>query len=131
MEEPQGILKLSNELLKEILDHLSRDFERSIRVDHRASLSIESIRKASPPEPPSPDRRSDVDRFREVCKRFADVGAAHKFSRVVVRFSTPAFQRLDRLSSVPHLARHAKSFTYIIRSFYVEGGTALPTVLQT
>ncbi|WEW59226.1 hypothetical protein PRK78_004695 [Emydomyces testavorans] len=85
MEEPRGIMRLSNELLKEILDHLARDPEKCISVDHRASLSIESFKKPSPPEPPSFDLRSDVDRFREVCRRFADVGAAHKFNRVVIK----------------------------------------------
>ncbi|QVM10191.1 hypothetical protein D8B26_004853 [Coccidioides posadasii str. Silveira] len=130
-DEPRGILRLSNELLKEILDHLSRDPDRCISVDHRASLSIESFKKPGPPEPPSLDVRSDIDRFREVCRRFADVGAAHKFNRVVVRFSTSAFQRLDKLSSAPHLARHAKSFTYIIRSFYVEGRDNIPQLLLT
>jgi hypothetical protein len=129
--KPRGILGLSNELLKEILDHLARDPEKSIDVDHRAYLSIESFKRPSPPEPPAlfldsenkwrEDHRSDVDRFREVCHRFADVAAAHKFSRVVVRFSAAAFQRLDLLSARTHLARHARSFTYIIRSFYDEG----------
>lgn len=131
MAEPRGILGLSNEILLEILDHLTRDPEKHITVDNRAYLSIESFRRPSPPEPPSLDARSDIDRFREVCKRFADVGAAHKFNRVVVRFSTPAFQRLDKLSSIPALARHAKSFTYIIRSFYVEGRDNISQLLST
>ncbi|EFE41011.1 F-box domain protein [Trichophyton verrucosum HKI 0517] len=139
--EPKGILRLSNELLKEILDHLTRDPERCTSVDHRAYLFFESVRRPSQPDPPRlwlegkngyhEDLRSDVDRFREVCKRFSEVGAAHKFSRVVVRFSEPAFKKLDQLSSIPHLARHARTFTHIIRSFYVEGRDNIPQLLST
>ncbi|ODH46961.1 hypothetical protein GX48_06950 [Paracoccidioides brasiliensis] len=130
MDVPRGILGLSNELFKEILDHLARDSEKCINVDRRAYLSIESFKRPSPPAPIPliydskngfrEDHRTDIDRFREVCKRFADIGASHKFSRVVVRFSESAFQKLDMLSGSPHLARHCRSFTYIIRSFYVE-----------
>ncbi|EEQ29857.1 F-box domain-containing protein [Microsporum canis CBS 113480] len=120
--EPQGILRLSNELLKEILDHLTRDPEKCTSVDHRAYLSFESVRRPSQPDPPRlwlegkngyhEDLRSDVDRFREVCKRFSEVGAAHKFSRVVVRFSEPAFKKLDQLSrrdNIPQLLSTADS----------------------
>lgn len=129
--EPRGIMRLSNELLKEILDHLARDPDKCVSVDNRAYLSIESFRRPSPPEPPvmffdgkngwREDHRSDLDRFREVCKRFADIGAAHKFNQVVVRFSAPSFKRLDMLSARPYLARHVKTFTYIVRSFYDPG----------
>ena len=128
MEEPRGIMRLSNELFMIILDFLAQDLEKCITVDSRAHLSIESFGRLILPEPPqlwidakTEDLRSDIDRFREVCKRFAEIGAAHKFSRVVVRFSEPAFRRLDLLSGIPRLAQHAKTFTYIIRSFYVEG----------
>jgi len=136
MEGPRGILRLSNELLKDILYHLARDPEKCVSVDHRWYLSIESFKRPGPPDPPplstvvkngvvQEDLRTDVDRFREVCKRFAELGAAHKFSRVVVRFSIDAFKKLDMLSNHPRLARHTRSFTYIIRSFYVEGDKAL------
>ncbi|PGH11359.1 hypothetical protein AJ80_07150 [Polytolypa hystricis UAMH7299] len=131
MDEPRGILHLSNELIKDILDHLARDPEKAVSVDRRAYLSIESFKRPGPPDPPplfvvgvngmQEDLRTDIDRFREVCKRFAELGAAHKFSRVVVRFSESAFQKLDLLSSNPHLTRHVRTCTYIIRSFYVEG----------
>ncbi|KAL1961083.1 hypothetical protein VTO42DRAFT_4971 [Malbranchea cinnamomea] len=140
-EEPRGIMRLSNELLKEILDHLARDPEKCVSVDNRASLSIESFSRPSAPDPPAlirdgkngfrEDHRSDLDRFREVCRRFADVGAAHKFSRVVVRFSVPAFHKLDKLSGCPHLARHVKSFTYIIRSFYDEERANIQQLFST
>ncbi|KAK2738448.1 hypothetical protein FQN57_007039 [Myotisia sp. PD_48] len=143
-EEPSGILRLSNELLKEILDHLARDPEKFTSVDNRAYLSIESFKRPSPPDPPRiwfdgkngfrEDPRSDIDRFREVCKRFSEIGAAHKFSRVIVRFSEPGFKRLDKLSSFPQLAKHTRTFTYIIRSFYVEdavGRDDLPQLFRT
>lgn len=129
-QEQHGILRLSSELLMEILDHLVRDPEKSLGVDNRAYLSIESFRRPSPPEPAvlfldgknvlREDHRSDLDRFREVCHRFANIGATRKFSRVVVRFSAPAFQRLDLIAN-SDLAEHVKTFTYIIRSFYDEG----------
>ncbi|KAK2752595.1 hypothetical protein FQN55_006708 [Onygenales sp. PD_40] len=141
MDEPRGILSLSNELLKDILDHLGRDPEKYVSVDRRAYLSIESFKRPSPPEPPplifdgknglQEDYRTDIDRFREVCKRFADLGAANKFSRVVVRFSESAFRKLDMLSSSPHLARHTRNFTYIIRSFYVEDRDKLNELFLT
>lgn len=137
-QEPASILRLSNELLKEILDLLAQDPEKSVSVDNRAYLSIESFRRPTLPDPPAlfldgengfhEDFRSDIDRFREVCRRFADVGTAHKFSRVVVRFSASAFQKLDLLSSRPYLARHVRSFTYIIRSFYDEGVYIFPAL---
>ncbi|EEH07088.1 F-box domain-containing protein [Histoplasma capsulatum G186AR] len=121
MDGPRGILSLSNELLREILDHLAQDPEKCVSVDRRAYLSIESFKRPNPPEPIpliydakngfQEDYRTDVDRFREVCKRFADLGASYKFSRVVVRFSESAFRKLDMLSNSPHLARHPRNFT--------------------
>ncbi|EGC41173.1 F-box domain-containing protein [Histoplasma capsulatum var. duboisii H88] len=141
MDGPRGILSLSNELLREILDHLAQDPEKCVSVDRRAYLSIESFKRPNPPEPIpliydakngfQEDYRTDVDRFREVCKRFADLGASYKFSRVVVRFSESAFRKLDMLSNSPHLARHPRNFTYIIRSFYVEDRDKLSELFLT
>lgn len=131
MEQPHGILRLSNELLKDVLDYLDPQPEKFVNVDRRAYLSVESFKRPTPPYPllekeevkkdGQEDLRTDVDRFREVCKRFSELGAPHKFGRVVVRFSPTGFQRLDNLSSLSRLAKHTRSFTYIVRSFYVEG----------
>lgn len=127
MEEQHSILRLSNELLKEILDYLVSDPDRVVRIDDRDSLSTDSFRRP-PPEPPSSqtpqDPCTDIDHFRLVCKRFAEVSVASKFSRIVARFSTAAFNRLEELASCPHIAKHARTFTFIIRSFHVDGRLA-------
>lgn len=133
MCEPRGIMRLSNELLKEILDYLVEDPEKYLSIDSRAYLSMESFKFPSLPavsglpgnshmhEGFRDDLRTDIDCFREVCKRFAEVGEAHKFNKIVVRFSEHGFERLNLLSSNKRLARNARKFTYIIRSFYTEG----------
>ena len=131
MEQPHGILRLSNELLKDVLDYLDPQPEKFVSVDRRAYLSVESFKRPVPPYPllekeevkkdGQEDLRTDVDRFREVCKRFSELGAPHKFGRVVIRFSPAGFQRLDKLSSQSRLAKHTRSFTFIVRSFYVAG----------
>jgi hypothetical protein len=118
MHQPVGIQTLSNELLQEILNHIDVDPDRAIPVDRRAYLSVESFRLPSPPIPP---RAQDIASFRLVCRRFADLGAPHQFTRIATRFSKAGLQRLEKIASQPHLARHTKKFSYLIPCFYVEG----------
>ncbi|KAF2231168.1 hypothetical protein EV356DRAFT_490707 [Viridothelium virens] len=118
MAAPRGIQKLSNELLREILDHIEADPEKLVSLDRRAYLSQESFR---PPPPPQPDQAQDVGHFRLTCKRFSELGAVHQFARVTTRFSRKGLRRLDNIASQPHLARHVKKFSYMVPYFYVEG----------
>ena len=85
-----GFEKLSNELLKEILDHIDSNPEHCISIDRRAYLSVESFR---PPSPPLPLRAQDIANFRLVCRRFAESGIPYQFTRVATRFSVDGFKR--------------------------------------
>ena len=113
-----SIQKLSNELLKDVLDHIEADPDRAIPIDRRAYLSVESFR---PPSPPLPPQAQTIGNFRLTCRRFADLGTAHQFTRIATRFSKAGFQRLDNIASRPNLAKHTKKFSYLIPFFYVQG----------
>ncbi|KAF2741981.1 hypothetical protein M011DRAFT_462830 [Sporormia fimetaria CBS 119925] len=113
-----GILDLSNELLREILDHIEADPEKLIGVDRRAYLSQESFK---PPPPPDRDQAHHIANFRLTCKRFSDLGALHQFSRVTTRFSRKGLKRLENIARQEHLAKHVKKFSYMVPFFYVEG----------
>ncbi|KAI9713703.1 MAG: hypothetical protein M1828_001392 [Chrysothrix sp. TS-e1954] len=113
-----GILKLSNELLRDILDQIEADPDKLVSLDRRAYLSQESFR---PPPPPSRDQAQDIGSFRLVCRRFANLGAIHQFARVTTRFSRGGFQRLEGIAGSPHIARHVKKFSYMVPYFYVQG----------
>jgi hypothetical protein len=117
-EEPHGIHKLSTELLRDILDHVEADPERFVQIDRRAYLSVESFK---PPSPAVPSQAQDVGNFRLVCRKFAELGIPHQFTRIATRFSRAGFKRLDDISRSPHLAKHTKKFSYMIPFFYVEG----------
>ena len=119
MPKTSSILKLSNELLRDILDQIEVDPDRSVSIDRRAYLSVESFRL---PSPPLPSRAQDIGNFRLVCRRFAELGIPHQFTRIATRFSCAGFQRLDNICSHSHLAKHTKKFSYLIPFFYVEGG---------
>jgi hypothetical protein len=108
---------LSNDLLRDILDYIEADPDRSVSIDRRAYLSVESFR----PPPPSPLMVQDIGNFRLTCRRFADLGIPHQFTRIATRFSIAGLQRLEKISSRPHLARHTKKFSYLIPDFYKEG----------
>ena len=117
-EDRVGILSLSNELLREILDHIEDDPDKSVSVDTRSYLSQESFR---PPPTPPPDQAQTISRFRLVCRKFSEVAAVHQFARVTTRFSRKGFERLDNIASQPHLCQHVKKFSYMVPYFYVEG----------
>ncbi|MCJ1319152.1 hypothetical protein MMC15_004485 [Xylographa vitiligo] len=118
MPRKASIQKLSNELLKDILDHIEADPERSVSIDRRAYLSVESFRL---PSPPRPSQAQDIGNFRLACRRFADLGIPHQFTRIATRFSRAGLQRLEKIASRPNLAKHTKRFSYLIPFFYVEG----------
>jgi hypothetical protein len=118
-----GILNLSNELLREILDYIESDSEKLVGLDRRAYLSQESFR---PPPPPDRDQAQDIAAFRLSCKRFADLGAIHQFSRVTTRFSSKGLCRLENIAGQEHLAKHVRKFSYMVPFFYVEGPDPYP-----
>lgn len=116
--EVTGIESLSNELLREILDHIEVDPEKSIDIHRRAYLSVESFK---PPPLPSPGQAEAIGNFRRVCKRFSDLGIPYQYTRLATRFSTAGFERLRCIAEQPHLARAVKKFTYLVPLFYVDG----------
>lgn len=109
---------LSNELLKDILDILDADPDRSINIDRRAYLSVESFRL---PSPPVPSRAHDIGNFRLTCRRFGEIGIPYQFTKVATRFSRHGLDRLDKICSQSHLAKHTRKFSYLVPYFYVEG----------
>lgn len=118
MASGTGMARLSNELLREILDHIEADPEKLVGLDRRSYLSQESFKA---PPPPVLDQAQTVGKFRLVCKRFSELGAVHQFARVTTRFSRKGLKRLENIASQPHLAKHVKKFSYMVPYFYVEG----------
>lgn len=115
---PANIQELSNELLKDILDHVESDPERSVSIDRRAYLSVESFR---PPSPPPPSRAQDIGNFRLVCRRFAELAVPYQFTKIATRFSRSGFRRLDHICSKGYLAKYTRKFSYLVPCFYGEG----------
>ena len=109
---------LSNELIKDILDHIDSDPDWSVNIDRRAYLSVESFRL---PSPPLPSRAQDIGNFRLVCCRFAVLGAPYQWTRVATRLCPAGLRRLDKICGSRHLAKHTKKFSYLVPFFYVEG----------
>jgi hypothetical protein len=122
MQNQASILKLSSELLRDILDFIEADPDRVVSIDRRAYLSVESFR---PPSPPPPPRAQDIGNFRLTCRRFAELGVPHQFTRIATRFSHRGLERLEKICCSPYLARHTKKFSYLIPHFYVEGNIPL------
>ncbi|KAL8826066.1 MAG: hypothetical protein Q9170_007550 [Blastenia crenularia] len=118
MPSNPNLQTLSNELLKDVLDFIDADPDRSINIDRRAYLSVESFRL---PSPPVPSRAHDVGNFRLTCRRFAEIGIPYQFSKVATRFSHHGLERLDKICSQRHLAKHTRKFSYLVPYFYVEG----------
>ena len=109
------IESLSNDILKDILDHFESDSHKAVSIDRRSHLSVESFRA---PSPQSTSQVVDIGHFRLTCKRFSELGAAYQYARVSLRFSTAGFRRLDKISNVPNLAKHTKKFSYLVPPFY-------------
>ncbi|KAK1051305.1 hypothetical protein LTR74_016848 [Friedmanniomyces endolithicus] len=110
------IQRLSNELLRAILDQLVPDPERTVPIDRRQFLSVESFVK--PLLDSGRGAVKDVGAFRSTCRRFADVGAPLLYTRVAARFSKNGLKKLEQLTEWPHLARHVKKFSYLVPYFY-------------
>lgn len=118
MSSTPNLPNLSNELLKDILDFIDADQDRSINIDRRAYLSVESFRL---PSPPVPSRAHDIGNFRLTCRRFAETGIPYQFAKVATRFSHHGLERLDKICSQRHLAEHTRKFSYLVPYFYIQG----------
>ncbi|KAK5110920.1 hypothetical protein LTR62_005458 [Meristemomyces frigidus] len=109
------VLRMSSELLRLILDQIEPDPDKTVPIDRRQFLSVESFDR-----PLDSTRGSirDIGNFRCCCKLFADVGAPLLFTRVTARFSERGLAKLEQLASWPHLARLVKKFSYLLPYFY-------------
>lgn len=117
MKQPP-IQGLSNELLRLILDYIEPDPEKTVPIDRRQFLSVESFDR---PLPSSRGSIKDIGRFRCACRRFADIGEPLLSTRVAARFSRQGLEKLRTLAQWPHLSRHVKKFSYLVPYFYVNG----------
>lgn len=118
MTREPAILRLSNELLTAILKEIEPDTNKTIAVDDRRFLSIESF--DSPPAE-IPNSVANIGKFRRLGKRFAALGAPFLFTRVATRFSEKGLDRLEQLAGWDHLACYVKKFSYLVPYFYEEG----------
>ena len=116
MDKRPPILRLSNELLRHIIDLIEPDLERTVPIDARRFLSVESLENSSPP-----DATETIGNLRRTCHRLADVGAPVLFTLVKVRFSKDGLAKLEELAGWAHLARHVKKFSYLMPYFYARG----------
>lgn len=112
------IQNLSNELLRLILDQIEPDPDKTVPVDRRQFLSVESFEY---PQPSTRGSIKDVGSFRASCKRFSAVGAPLQYARVAARFSKRGLEKLEQLADWPHVARHVKKFSYLVPYFYGHG----------
>ncbi|KAL8730872.1 MAG: hypothetical protein Q9166_003799 [cf. Caloplaca sp. 2 TL-2023] len=128
MSDRCGPLNLSNELLKDVLDCIDADPDRTVNIDRRAYLSVESFR---PPSLPEPSRAQDIANFRLGCRRFAEVGVPYQFTKIATRFSRHGLERLDKICSQSHLAKHTRKFSYLVPYFYVEGREQIEQLLES
>ncbi|PYI04052.1 F-box domain protein [Aspergillus sclerotiicarbonarius CBS 121057] len=125
MEKPRRIEDLAEELISDILSFLlgseSPSPEPSPTSSHGSSSDSNNGSTHAFGE------KSDLDRFRLVCRRFERIGTPRKFSRFVLRFSSDEFQRLEDFLNM-QLACHVRSFTYMVRPFYQ--GSGWPHILD-
>lgn len=115
---PPPLQRLSNELIRLVLDHIEPDPDKTVPIDRRQFLSVESFDR---PPPSTRGSLRDIGRFRLTCRRFADLGAPLLYTRVAARFSRKGLQKLEQLASWPHLARHVRKFSYLVPYFYQIG----------
>ena len=116
MAKEPPIQRLSNEILRHILDQIEPDPERTVPIDDRRFISVESFELA----PPS-DSVKDIGRFRLTCHRFAEVGAPLLFTFVKGRFSKRGLERLEEFAGWGHLTGHVKKFSYLVPYLYYRG----------
>ena len=113
---PSGLLTLSNEIIRSIIDYIEADPEKLVNPDRRAYLSTESFNPVSP----TPE---DLSNLRLTCKRLSELGAIHQFGKVATRFSKHGFKRLEKIAGAPHIAKHVRRFSYLVPKFIEQGGS--------
>jgi hypothetical protein len=112
--------RLSNELIRLILDHIAPGPGQTVPVDARRFLSVESF---GPNPEIAPSAVQDIGSFRLASKRFSEIGAPLLFTRVQARLSREGLQRLETLSSWPWVAQYVKKFSYMVPYFYCSGAS--------
>ncbi|KAB8239652.1 F-box domain protein [Aspergillus alliaceus] len=127
MDRPRRIDDLADELISDILSFLLGSEPSSNDTSPTNSHGSSYMPNGSPIT--EHGEKSDLDRFRLVCKRFMRIATPWKFPRFVLRFSRDGFRRLEDLLDM-QLACHVRSFTYMVRPFYQGNGwsQALNTV---
>ncbi|KAF7597263.1 hypothetical protein BBP40_008105 [Aspergillus hancockii] len=129
MDRPRRIDDLADELISDILLSLlgsePSSSDTSPTNSHGASYMPNGSATSAYGE------RSDLDRFRLVCRRFMRIATPWKFPRFVLRFSQDGFRRLQDLLDM-QLACHVKYFTYMVRPVYHGSGTvsAKPSIVH-
>ena len=116
MKATPPIYRLPNELLERILKHNLPDWGRTVPIDDRRFLSVESF-----DEPPPLNAEREIRRFRSICRRFAEVGEPVLFTSVAIRFSKHGLKQLEQLAAWPNITRHVKKFTYMVPYYYPAG----------
>ncbi|RAL05981.1 F-box domain protein [Aspergillus ibericus CBS 121593] len=119
MEKPRRIEDLADELISDILAFLlgseSPSPEPSPTSPHGSSPDSHD------PSAHAFGEKSELDRFRLVCRRFERISTPRKFHLFILRFSSDGFQRLEDLLNM-QLACHVRYFTYMVRPFYQGSG---------
>src|ERR1700760_1420299 len=104
--------RLSNEILRHILDQIEPDPERTVPIDDRRFISVETLESVR--LWPTTDAVKDIGNFRLACKRFAEIGAPLLFTLVKARFSTRSLERLEQFAEWSHLTGLVKKFSYLV-----------------
>ena len=126
MGERRHIQNLADELLDEILSLLLGSERLTNGFSHWEPRSLSN--HSNGPIVPQYGEKTDLDRFRLVCKRFKRLSTPRKFPRFVLRFSRDGFQRLEDLLNM-QLACYVKYFTYMVRPFY-NTSSPFPRILE-
>lgn len=111
--------RLSNELIVLILEHVEPDSDKTIPVDRRQFLSVESF-----DFPQRSPKGRDIGHVRLASKRLAQLGAPFLFTRITGRLSRRGLQKLEQLAEWPHLTVHVRMFSYMVPYFYANGKRA-------
>lgn len=118
--EQDRISKLPGEILTRIVEYLRPDPETLVPVYYRRFLSVESLDIPRPSEDHNINR--DIKRFRQVCKRLAEISEPVLFTVIRTKFSARELFRLEEFVGLKkNLARHVKRFSYLVGCFYNEG----------
>ncbi|KAH6664705.1 hypothetical protein B0J14DRAFT_493235 [Halenospora varia] len=113
------ILKLPNEIISIILEHLGYNPRQIKDIDRRSSLSLESFSSTRLPVPIDPGESNNVCNFRLVCQQFNEWGLQQQFARVSVRFNSAGFERLKLIMTQRHIRVMVKKLTYLVPRFYL------------